>query len=423
MNNARLTTFFYLAAFACAAFASPTMADPPLTDLRAFYLDEDAIRTNTTSARPWSELRPYVRITGGGVEPSARVGSNGQLTAPVGPYTALDLPLTYVLNSQTSGELVLFNGYREAVCDSELRVAPPFLVGKKTVRDPNIWYSDLSLGTPNYYSLWSSGCYAPVFTTPPGWPRRLTRDETTISAPVRRTAIDGGQYDASPFVVTRNGLPWYTYYFGYHLGVAAVESNWSAANLAAAGDIDGFFRLPSAANNFNLASLPPPWVEDEVVEYVNRANFPAQPDGQYFYAVRAIDKTVLDSMPVWERTGRSFKSGGYVSVCRFYGGKNGGPNTHFYSADDKECDALKKITFLDYEGQTFAVNMPLPGPVVNGDKPCPTDSKPLYRLYNNASSSNGKFVSNHRYTTSRVDVATFVARGWVDEGHVMCVPL
>ena len=111
-----------------------------------------------------------------------------------------------------------------------------------------------------------------------------------------------------------------------------------------------------------------------------------------------------------------------MSVCRFYGGKNGGPNTHFYSADDKECDGLKKIAFLDYEGQTFVVNMPLPGPVVNGDKPCPIDSKPLYRLYNNASSSNGKFVSNHRYTTSRVDVATFVARGWLDEGHVMCVP-
>jgi Repeat of unknown function (DUF5648) len=398
-----------------------TRADPPLTDLREFYVDETLIRAKTTSARPWSDLRPYVRITGGGIEPAFRVAVDWQLLQAQGAYSARDLPLVYAVNAYGSGELTL-QGYREAVCGSEIRLAPPFLVGKTTVRDPTFWYSDFSIGTQNYYSLWSNGCDTPPVSTPPSWPRRLTRDEITINAPVRRTAIDGGQYDASPLVVTRNGLPWYTYFFGYHLGLAGVESNWSDANLAAAGDLVGFFRLPSAANNFNLASLPPPWVEDEVVEYVNRVNFPAQPDGQYFYAVRAVDKSLLDSMPVWERTGKSFKSGGYVSVCRFYGGKNGGPNTHFYSADDKECDALKKITFLDYEGQTFAVNMPLPGPTLNGDKPCPIDSKPLYRLYNNASASNGSFVSNHRYTTSWSDVAAFAARGWRDEGHVMCVP-
>jgi hypothetical protein len=53
---------------------------------------------------------------------------------------------------------------------------------------------------------------------------------------------------------------------------------------------------------------------------------------------------------------------------------------------------------------------------------CPIDSKPLYRLYNNASSSGGRFVSNHRYVTDRTDVAAAVAQGWRDEGHVMCVP-
>ena len=47
------------------------------------------------------------------------------------------------------------------------------------------------------------------------------------------------------------------------------------------------------------------------------------------------------------------------SVCRFYDGKNGGPNTHFYSSDDNECVALKSVPQLSYEGQTFAVNMPM----------------------------------------------------------------
>ena len=103
----------------------------------------------------------------------------------------------------------------------------------------------------------------------------------------------------------------------------------------------------------------------------------------------ATDKNLLDSIPAWQRSGKTFKSGGYVSACRFYGGKNGGPNTHFYSADDKECAALKAIPQLSYEGQTFAVNVPLPGAAVDGVKPCPVQSKPLYRAYNNASASSG----------------------------------
>ena len=133
-------------------------------------------------------------------------------------------------------------------------------------------------------------------------------------------------------------------------------------------------------------------------------------------------RSLLDSVPNWQRTGKAFKSGGYVSVCRFYGGKNGGPNTHFYSADDKECTALKAVPALSYEGQTFAVNMPMPGSNADGTKPCPVDSKPLYRLYNNASAPGKDYVSNHRYVTERTDVVAAVAQGWVDEGQVMCVP-
>ncbi|MBL8311285.1 MAG: hypothetical protein JNL19_12725, partial [Burkholderiales bacterium] len=114
-----------------------------------------------------------------------------------------------------------------------------------------------------------------------------------------------------------------------------------------------------------------------------------------------------------------------VSVCRFYGGNNGGPNTHFYSASDTECSWLKGFSFLSYEGQTFRVNLPLPlaanAPV--GTQPtCPTASIPLYRLYNNAGAPGKTYVSNHRYVTSRSEVEAAVSRGWLDEGTVMCVP-
>ena len=248
------------------------------------------------------------------------------------------------------------------------------------------------------------------------------RDLVTFSEPKRRTALDGSQYDASAMVMVRNGVPWMTYHWGYRLGLVASKSDWNAANPLNPPELLNWPAVPSSKDEFELTALPPPWVEDDVVEYVNRNDFPKQPGGQFFYAVLASDKAALDAVPNWSRTGKAFKSGGYVSVCRFYGGKNGGPNTHFYSADDKECTALKAVPQLSYEGQTFAVNMPMPGSNADGTKPCPIDSKPLYRLYNNASAPGKDYVSNHRYVPERSDVAVAVAQGWVNEGQVMCVP-
>ena len=223
-------------------------------------------------------------------------------------------------------------------------------------------------------------------------------------------------------VVRRNDAAWYTHFWGYRMGLVANESNFNVADRAKFHATWPSANFPSPRNNFELTTLPPPWIEDDVVEYVNNQDFPAQPGGQFFYAVTAADKVTLDALPVWRRTGSAFKSGGYVSACRFYGGKNGGPNTHFYSADDKECEALKQYPSLSYEGQTFAVNVPIKAPASAAAATCPAASKPLYRLYNNAAASNGKFVSNHRYVTERSDVAAAVAQGWLDEGMVMCVP-
>jgi len=253
------------------------------------------------------------------------------------------------------------------------------------------------------------------------------RDTITFSPPERRKAMDGSEFDASRMHITRNGTPWMAYYWGYRLGLVENSVEWSVDGLRVAPELGNWPDLPSATQEYSLASLPPPWIEEDVVEYVNTIAFPRQPDGQYFYAVRSEDKMLLDSINTWRRTGNTFKSGGYVSVCRFYGGSNGGPNTHFYSASDGECAALKERSFLTYEGQTFAVNMPMPPKNAAQSAPgalrdCPVGTKPLFRLYNNASASAGGFVSNHRYTTEQSDVAKFIAKGWLNEGHVMCVP-
>ena len=55
-------------------------------------------------------------------------------------------------------------------------------------------------------------------------------------------------------------------------------------------------------------------------------------------------------------------------------------------------------------------------PAVNGVRPVST--VPVYRAYNNGSAL-GK-DGNHRFTTSVSIIAQVVARGWVNEGVVMC---
>lgn len=256
-------------------------------------------------------------------------------------------------------------------------------------------------------------------------PKFMILSEYLPSAPLRRKALDGSEYDAVAIAVRREGVAWYTHHWAYRMGLVASESNF--ANRDQSKLPSGWLLFPDSRHDFELARLPAPRVEALVVEYVNRINFPAQPQGQYFYAVRDADKAILDSIPAWNRTGKAFKSGGYVSVCRYYGGLNGGPKTHFYSADSGECAQLRSVPQLTYEGQTFAANMPMPARTPAEAMPgalraCPEASRPLFRLYNNASQSAGRFVSNHRYTTDPDDVRDFVARGWKDEGHVMCVP-
>ena len=109
-----------------------------------------------------------------------------------------------------------------------------------------------------------------------------TRDEITFRAPIRRIALDGGQYDASPMTIVRNGVPGATYHCGDRLGLVATESNWDDANRAKAPELANWPARLSKDDIFELTTLPPPWIEDDVVEYVNSHDFPAQPGGHFF---------------------------------------------------------------------------------------------------------------------------------------------
>ena len=53
---------------------------------------------------------------------------------------------------------------------------------------------------------------------------------------------------------------------------------------------------------------------------------------------------------------------------------------------------------------------------VNGA--CPTHTSPVYRAYNNGFSRG--MDSNHRITSNQTAIQEVVARGWINEGVVMC---
>jgi hypothetical protein len=127
--------------------------------------------------------------------------------------------------------------------------------------------------------------------------------------------------------------------------------------------------------------------------------------------------------PGWSRTGASFnfKSGGNTYVCRFYGSISPGPNSHFYTAANDECNSLKSLQAStpssqkrwNFESLDFVTTVPV-------NKTCPAGTVPVYRAYNNGFARG--VDSNHRITTNAAGIGEVVARGWINEGIVMCAP-
>lgn len=159
-----------------------------------------------------------------------------------------------------------------------------------------------------------------------------------------------------------------------------------------------------------------------VVEYYN-------PDlDNYFITADTGEQAFVDSGAVgrWLRTGNAFRSDGATLVCRFYGneatnpatGRIYGPNSHFYTADQSECDELRsayvasapswKFESLDFSTARLAGAACAPGTV------------PVYRAYNNGAARG--IDSKHRITTNRTSIEQVAARGWIDEGIAMCAP-
>ena len=149
----------------------------------------------------------------------------------------------------------------------------------------------------------------------------------------------------------------------------------------------------------------------------------------YFVTADPNEQAAVDAGAAgaeWRRTGLVFGAGGPSKVCRFYGngranpatGAIYGPNSHFYTADAAECAGLKAAYDPNTKSWLFESNDFNTTPAVNGR--CASGLVAVYRAYNNGFARG--IDSNHRLSTSLAAIQEVVARGWKNEGVVMCAP-
>jgi hypothetical protein len=162
---------------------------------------------------------------------------------------------------------------------------------------------------------------------------------------------------------------------------------------------------------------PPPDSLATVVEYHDALH------DRYFYTADTGEQAAIDAgaMGNWTRTGESFRVVAHPGcptvnddqhpVYRFTGVPDRGPPSHFFTASEKECAVVRDRPQWGwmFEGVPFWAALPNEGQ-------CGVRTA-LRRLYNDGRGG----APNHRFTTREAIADEMRAKGWVDEGVVMCV--
>jgi len=157
-------------------------------------------------------------------------------------------------------------------------------------------------------------------------------------------------------------------------------------------------------------------VPGEVVDTIEYYN--ASLD-HYFITAFAEEAADLDAggqVQGWKRTGFAFRSwkagtGSGNDACRFFGTPGVGPNSHFYTISASECEKVKGNPSWTFEALAFRAVEPL-------STGCAAEYQTVTRLYNNGMGGE----ANHRYLTDAAEIDRTVAKGWLVEGPVFCVP-
>ena len=170
------------------------------------------------------------------------------------------------------------------------------------------------------------------------------------------------------------------------------------------------FNSQTQSVNFQVGATEPP--------RFNVAEYYALSLDHYFMTAFTDEQASLDAgvPPGWKRTGESFPAyaangSGLATVCRFFGTPGLGVNSHFYTAFDFECAAVKQLAGWTFEANAFYIAADV--------AQCAASTRPVYRLYNNGMGGD----PNHRYTTSWPVISQMQSEGWLLEGIAFCAPL
>ena len=153
----------------------------------------------------------------------------------------------------------------------------------------------------------------------------------------------------------------------------------------------------------------------------------------YFITSQDNEKTSLDAMSGWARTGASFlvlaaQESGTRGVTRYYFdrvARSASRGSHFYTLLDGDIAALNAQNPSRSTAPGLPQNETVDSyaylPVVSGvGGSCAGGLLPVYRLFRGAV----RFPDdpNHRFTTNVPTYNAFVAQGWTGEGVNFCVP-
>ena len=300
----------------------------------------------------------------------------------------------------------------------------PFLTARPTVQDPRI---KAAVG----YVPYAGQKLLPAFGDDNATAKNVTAPYLSISgtadttAPMFMMEQAVNNFRGARYQVALNGVE-HTYTTSYAPDVFGWAVPFFAAYLS--GDkiaLDNLSRQKNVGGGLDdflrIAYTPPTALggnEALVDEFYNDSI------RRYFMTASNADKDLIDrggAGPGWTRTGYQFKAftlpgatelrpAPQAPVCRLYATST---NMHFYSADARECQLLRRSPGWVDEGIAFWIDQALQTSCVPG-------TLAVTRL---SDSRWHELTSNHRYTTSISEVETMKANGWFEEGVVMCAPL
>jgi hypothetical protein len=179
---------------------------------------------------------------------------------------------------------------------------------------------------------------------------------------------------------------------------------------ASAANACGSDRLVAKFDNWSL--VPGTGVVTGVARQIAIEFFHAD-FAHYFVSANPDEVAKLDAglFTGWARTGQAFNmfstaGPGLVPVCRFFTTAFPPTSSHFYAPRGLGCEGTMANKDWLFEGDVFYTPLPDPNGV------CPTDTVPVYRLYNNGQGG----APNHRFTTSQTLRAQMLGSGYIAEG-------